>query len=46
MNPISSAFASLDAAGQQSLRNEPITLWSTHNQAADGTTKVDANIWK
>ena len=40
--PMSRAFASLDAAGQQDLRNELVNLWSTHNQAADGTTKVDA----
>ena len=40
--PMSRAFASLDAVGQQNLRNELVSLWSTHNQAADGTTKVDA----
>ena len=40
--PMSRAFASLDAAGQDSLRKELVNLWSTHNQAADGTTKVDA----
>ena len=40
--PMSRAFDSLDAAGQQSLRKELVNLWSTHNQAADGTTKVDA----
>ncbi len=40
--PMSRAFASLDAASQDNLRNELVHLWSTHNQAADGTTKVDA----
>lgn len=40
--PMSRAFASLDAAGQEDLRSELVSLWSTHNQAADGTTKVDA----
>jgi 2-polyprenyl-3-methyl-5-hydroxy-6-metoxy-1,4-benzoquinol methylase len=40
--PMSRAFASLDAASQQNLRHELVNLWSTHNQAADGTTKVDA----
>jgi SAM-dependent methyltransferase len=40
--PMSRAFASLDAAGQQNLRHELVNLWSTHNQAADDTTKVDA----
>lgn len=40
--PMSRAFASLDANGQQTLRNELTSLWSAHNQAADGTTRVDA----
>jgi ubiquinone/menaquinone biosynthesis C-methylase UbiE len=40
--PMSRAFASLDAPAQETLRNELVNLWSTHNQAADGTTKVDA----
>jgi len=40
--PCATAFAALNAAGQESLRNELVNLWSTHNQAADGTTKVDA----
>ena len=40
--PMSRAFDSLDAAGQENLRHELVSLWSTHNQAADGTTKVDA----
>ena len=44
--PMSRAFTSLDAASQDNLRNELVHLWSTHNQAADGTTKVDADIWK
>jgi SAM-dependent methyltransferase len=40
--PMSRAFASLDIAGQQNLRHELVSLWSTHNQAEDGTTKVAA----
>jgi len=40
--PMSRAFASLDAAGQENLRHELVSLWSTHNQAVDGTTRVDA----
>jgi SAM-dependent methyltransferase len=40
--PMSRAFASLDAAGQTNLRNEIVALWSSHNKAGDGTTKVDA----
>ena len=40
--PMSRAFASLDAAGQENLRQELVSLWSTHNQAADGATSVDA----
>jgi len=40
--PVSRAFASLDADGQQKLRSDLIHLWSAHNKAADNTTKVDA----
>ena len=40
--PMSRAFASLDAVGQEKLRSDLVNLWSTHNQAADRTTKVDA----
>jgi SAM-dependent methyltransferase len=40
--PMSRAFASLDENGQDKLRSELVSLWSTHNQATDGTTKVDA----
>jgi ubiquinone/menaquinone biosynthesis C-methylase UbiE len=40
--PMSRAFASLDASGQQSLRSELVSLWSAHNKAANGATKVDA----
>jgi len=40
--PMSRAFESLDTAGQENLRSELVNLWSMHNQAADGTTKVDA----
>jgi ubiquinone/menaquinone biosynthesis C-methylase UbiE len=40
--PMSRAFASLDVNGQQNLRSELVSLWSAHNKAAIGTTKVDA----
>jgi len=40
--PMSRAFESLDTTGQENLRSELVNLWSMHNQAADGTTKVDA----
>lgn len=40
--PMSRAFASLDEAGQEKLRSELVNLWSTHNNAAGGTTQVDA----
>jgi hypothetical protein len=39
---MSRAFASLDASGQKNLRSELVTLWSAHNKAGNGTTKVDA----
>lgn len=40
--PMSRAFESLDAAGQENLRSDLVNLWSAHNQAAAGATKVDA----
>ena len=40
--PMSRAFASLDANGQEKLRSELVSLWSAHNKAVDDTTKVDA----
>jgi SAM-dependent methyltransferase len=40
--PMSRAFASLDSSGQEKLRNELVNLWSGHNYAAGGKTKVDA----
>jgi hypothetical protein len=40
--PMSRAFGSLDADGQEKLRNELIQLWSINNKAVDGTTQVDA----
>jgi len=40
--PMSRAFASLDASGQEKLRSDLVNLWSSHNQAVDDTTKVDA----
>jgi SAM-dependent methyltransferase len=40
--PMTRAFASLDAAGQEKLRGELVRLWSACNRAVDGTTKVDS----
>ena len=40
--PMSRAFASLDANGQEKLRSELVSLWSAHNKAVDDTTRVDA----
>ncbi len=40
--PMSRAFSSLDAHGQEELRSELVSLWSGHNKATDGTTSVDA----
>jgi ubiquinone/menaquinone biosynthesis C-methylase UbiE len=39
--PMSRAFSSLDEKGQKELRSELVQLWSKHNYADDGTTKVD-----
>jgi hypothetical protein len=36
------AFASIGEQPQQQLRDELTDLWSRHNRATDGTTKVDA----
>jgi ubiquinone/menaquinone biosynthesis C-methylase UbiE len=40
--PMSRAFASLDANGQEKLRGELVGLWSAHNNAVGDATKVDA----
>lgn len=40
--PMSRAFASLDAWGQESLRVELVNLWSEYNYSRGSDTKVDA----
>jgi SAM-dependent methyltransferase len=40
--PMSQAFSSLDAGAQRQLRSELVSLWSSHNQSLDGSTRVDA----
>ncbi|HKW34462.1 MAG TPA: methyltransferase domain-containing protein [Candidatus Acidoferrum sp.] len=40
--PMTRAFESLEANGQEKLRSELVLLWSTHNKAAGNVTKVDA----
>lgn len=40
--PMSRAFASLDAEGQERLRRDLVSLWSASNKADDDTTKVEA----
>ena len=40
--PMSRAFASLDANGQENLRCELVSLWSANNKAVDDSTNVDA----
>jgi hypothetical protein len=39
--PANRAFAALDAAGQANLRHDLVQLWSSQNQATDGTTFVE-----
>jgi SAM-dependent methyltransferase len=39
--PMSRAFASLDASGQEKLRNEIVAMWSAHNYSGGNGTKVD-----
>ena len=41
--PSNRAFAALDQTGQDALRRDLEALWSTHNQAADGGTAVEAD---
>jgi len=40
--PTQKAFAALDADGQTGLRQDLIELWSRHNRATDGTTRVES----
>ena len=40
--PMTRAFAAIGEEAQQQLRDELTELWSRHNRATDGTTKVDA----
>ena len=40
--PMTRAFASLDEHGQKDLRKELVELWSAHNNATGGGTKVNA----
>jgi hypothetical protein len=40
--PVTRAFESLDSRGQEQLRSELASLWSTHNKAAGDKTQVDA----
>ena len=40
--PTLRAFASLDETGKAALRRELETLWTDHNRADDGTTRVQS----
>jgi SAM-dependent methyltransferase len=40
--PMTRAFASIGEEAQHQLRGELTELWSRHNRATDGTTRVDA----
>jgi len=40
--PMSRAFAALDTLRQEGLRSELVDLWSAHNKATDGTTRVES----
>lgn len=40
--PTQKAFAALDEKGQAALRRDLVALWDGHNQAADGTTRVES----
>jgi len=40
--PTQKAFESLDEAGQAALRKDLVDLWTEHNQAMDGTTRIES----
>jgi hypothetical protein len=40
--PTLRAFAALEEKGRTALRRDLERLWSEHNRASDGTTRVDA----
>jgi ubiquinone/menaquinone biosynthesis C-methylase UbiE len=40
--PTNKAFESLDETGQAALRKDLVDLWTEHNQATDGTTRVES----
>jgi hypothetical protein len=40
--PTQKAFGLLDEEKQAALRKDLEQLWSTHNQATDGTTRLEA----
>ncbi len=40
--PTQKAFEALDDAGQDALRKDLVELWTEHNQASDGTTRVES----
>jgi hypothetical protein len=40
--PTQKAFEALDADGQAALRSDLENLWTEHNQATDGTTRVES----
>jgi ubiquinone/menaquinone biosynthesis C-methylase UbiE len=40
--PTQATFARLDKAGQESLTSQLEKMWAEHNQATDGTTRVEA----
>lgn len=40
--PTVRGFATLSPAAQDALRNELAEIWAAHNQATDGTTRVDS----
>ncbi|MBN2701321.1 MAG: methyltransferase domain-containing protein [Methylothermaceae bacterium] len=44
--PTKQAVAALDSQGRAALRDDLVQLWSTYNEATDGTTQVNAEILK
>jgi hypothetical protein len=41
---VNRAFARLDKSGQDTLRRDLKRLWSSHNQATDGTIYIQGEV--
>jgi hypothetical protein len=42
--PTLDAFAALDAPAREALREALVSMWTEHNRATDGTTRVESEF--